>query len=287
MSSAWAGLVVLAGLTLGSAPAVQGDAEPVEPAGQAPPFERYTQSIPNSLVTFEMVAVPGGTVALGEGDAAKTVTVDDLWMGQTEVTWDLYDIYAYRLDLTPEQQEAGVDAAIRPSKPYGVPDRGYGHAGYPAGSMTYHAARQFCRWLSRTTGHSYRLPTEAEWVHACRAGGEAAELADVGWYWDNAQDKTHPVGSKTANAWGLHDMLGNVGEWVLADDGRPALFGGSFMDDAEELTCTSRNYPTDAWQMSDPQVPKSRWWLSDAPFAGVRVVRERDAPPAGDTNDNG
>src|SRR5439155_730769 len=81
------------------------------------------------------------------------------WIGKTEVTWDEYDIWAFRLDLTPRERSSGVDATARPSRPYGAPDRGFGHHGYPALAMTYFAAQTYCAWLSVKTGKKYRLPT--------------------------------------------------------------------------------------------------------------------------------
>lgn len=238
-----------------------------------------TETIPGSLVKFDMVQIPGGSVThLGADGKMTTTTVKPFWIGKTEVTWDEYDIYAFRLDQTEDEKAKGVDATSRPSKPYGAPDRGYGHEGYPALGMAYNAAEHYCRWLSTKTGRKYRLPTEAEWEHACRAGatthGKPQELEKHAWVWENAEDKAHSVGKKTPNAWGLFDMLGNVMEWCQGVDGKPVARGGSFVDKAADVNCAARTHQTPEWQQADSQIPKSRWWLSDGPFVGFRVVRE-------------
>jgi formylglycine-generating enzyme required for sulfatase activity len=242
-------------------------AQQAKPAGpKADARKPFTEKIPGSLVTFEMVPIPappGGK---------------PFYMGKTEVTWDLYDIYAYRLDMTEAQKAANVDAQSRPSKPYGAPDRGFGHAGYPAGSVPAHAAQEFCKWLSKKTGKKYRLPTEAEWEWACRAGGSvaplsAADLKKVAWYYDTTEDKTQAVGTKAANAWGLHDMLGNVWEWVTVGPGKDLVVrGGSYQEKAKDVNPKARSPYQPDWQLSDAQNPKSRWWLSDGPQVGLRVV---------------
>ena len=87
----------------------------------------------------------------------------------------------------------------------------------PVTSVSWPEAREFCAKLSQKEGVTYRLPTEAEWEYACRAGDASppagpAELAGVAWFVDNAEGTTHPVGRKRPNAWGLFDMLGNVSE---------------------------------------------------------------------------
>src|SRR5205814_2271570 len=131
-----------------------------------------------------------------------------------------YDVWAFRLDLTPQERSAGVDAAARPSRRYGAPGRGFGHHGYPALAMTYFAAQTYCAWLSAKTGKKYRLPTDAEWTRAARLGlgGDSALTTErrdaLAWHSGNARAKAHPVAGKVADALGLHDMLGNVGEWV-------------------------------------------------------------------------
>ncbi|MCW5937201.1 MAG: SUMF1/EgtB/PvdO family nonheme iron enzyme [Fimbriimonadaceae bacterium] len=232
--------------------------------------EPFVQEIPGSLVKFTMRPVPGGEIQID----GKTHKVGDLWVAETETTWDAYDIFAFRLDLTQEQQAAGVDAKTRPSKPYGAVDRGYGHKGYPAMSMTHHAAKLYCEWLTKKTGKPYRLPSEAEWRIAAGHLPDAT-LDHFAWFWDNADDKTHPVGKLAPNAFGLHDMLGNVSEWCEGVDGQPVAMGGSWAEKAEHVTESARAKQTPAWNMRDPQNPKSLWWLSDAPFVGFRVVLDR------------
>ena len=171
---------------------------------QSPPL--YRESIPGTLVTFDMVLVSGGQMK-------------PFYIGRTEVTWDLYDVYALGLDKPPAT--GGADAIARPSQPYGAPDQGWGHAGYPAIGVTRHAADAFCRWLSTKTGKTYRLPTEAEWAEAAAlAAGSgplsSARLSELAWHRGNAGGRAHPVGTKVPDAIGLSDLFGNA-----SDSGRP------------------------------------------------------------------
>jgi formylglycine-generating enzyme required for sulfatase activity len=193
---------------------------------------------------------------------------------KTEVTWDLYDVYVFELDSAATVPIRGADAVTRPTKPYVLPGDAYGHEGYPAIGMSLHAAREFARWLSAKTGHTYRLPTEAEWTAACKAGDASAlrPLSTRAWFASNAEEKTHPVGSLAPDALGLHDMLGNVAEWVTTA-GDSVVAGGGFTSDSASVGCSARLAQTRAWNVSDPQLPKSRWWLTDAFFVGVRLVR--------------
>ena len=242
----------------------------------------YTETLPKHLVKFEMLPVPEGAIDMPDPkNPGKTISVKvkPIWMSKTEVLWDLYDIYAFRLDQTDEEKARNLDAESRPSKPYGAPDRGFGHQGYPALSMHLNAAEHFCKWLSAKTGKKYRLPTEAEWEYACRAGGppkklEGSDLEAVAWFWDNADDKTHPAGQLKPNAWGFHDMLGNAAEWVIMPDGKLAIAGGSWRDKPDKIHCGFREFYTPDWQAQDAHTPKSKWWLSDGPHVGLRLVRE-------------
>ena len=229
---------------------------------QTPP--QYRESIAGTLVTFEMVLVPGG--------ATKP-----FYIGRTEVTWDLYDVFALGLDRRSDS--SGADAIARPSQPYGAPDYGWGHAGYPAISVTRAAAEEFCKWLSAKTGKTYRLPTEAEWAHTAMLAAGGAPLAPsrletLAWQRGNAAARTHPVATKTADALGLFDLFGNAAEWVATDSDELTVRGGSFRDPPDAVGPAARRVQDESWNERDPQLPKSRWWLSDGPFVGFRIVGE-------------
>lgn len=245
-------------------------------------FVTYTEKIGESLVTFDMVPIQGGSVALVTPEGEQEMEVGSFWMSTTEVTWEAYDIFAYQLDLPEAERIQNADASTRPSRPYEPPDYGFGHQGYAAMSVTFKAAQEYADWLSEKTGHSYRLATEAEWVYAALAGAEhdkelsPDELEKIAWYEENANDKTQPVASKEPNEWGLYDMVGNVQEWVVGFDSKPVTRGGSYRDDADEVQLFERSKQTRKWNERDPQIPKSRWWLSDGPMVGFRLVRSLD-----------
>lgn len=253
-------------------------------ASHVPPI---TETIPGTTVQLSFIPIPAGKVTItdpADPTKAREVDIKPFYLSATEVTFDAYDIFVYRLDESDPIPDA--DAATKPSKPYIPPDRGFGHAGYAAIGMSFKGASEFCAWLSTKTGHSYRLATEAEWEYATRAGStsphgiDAASLADHAWFKVNAAEKTHPVATKKPNAWGLFDTLGNAAEWVIGHDGKPVTKGGSFKDDAAELEITDRVKQSPAWNASDPQIPKSKWWLADCSFVGFRIVREIDTKPA-------
>lgn len=235
--------------------------------------EPFWQEIPAAAFKFEMLPIPG----------TDDGRIKPLWMSRHEITWEAFDVFMYGLD--EEAREGDVDAVTRPTKPYLPPDRGFGHEGFAAISMSHKSAVEFCAWLSARSGRTYRLPTEDEWEHACLAGaagpysfGDAAHAADFAWFRDNSDRRPHRVGTKKANAWGLHDMHGNVAEWVIGRDGKAVVKGGSYLDSVEGLRADARVVDDPAWNRSDPQIPKSVWWLADGPFVGFRVVCEVAAP---------
>jgi formylglycine-generating enzyme required for sulfatase activity len=232
-------------------------------------------------------------------------------MGVYEVRYDEYAIFRFKnrdSEATAVPGEAlDVDAVARPSPPYEDPAHGLGEAGFPAVGMTQWGALQFARWLSEKTGRLYRLPTEAEWEYACRAGtttaypfGDApANLGEYAWYYQNSSEGYHEPGQKKPNPWGLYDMSGNVAEWTMdqydagfyASLEEPArgpvaqpsslhprtVRGGAYDDDPEALRCANRLESNLDWKRRDPQIPKSFWWNTDSEFVGFRLVRP-DAP---------
>jgi formylglycine-generating enzyme required for sulfatase activity len=227
-----------------------------------------------------MIPVAGGTVRVETPSGVQTVQVAPFWIMNTETTWDLYDVFVYRLDR-PARSEPGEQAVTRPTRPYVLPGDAFGHEGMPALGMSFHAANEFARWVSSRTGKQYRIPTEAEWEHACQQGlAGTGDLANRAWFRGNAAGRTHPVGSKGPDALGAHDLLGNVAEWVKGFDADSVVKGGAWNTEAAETGCGSRKRQTPAWNETDPQLPKSRWWLPDATFVGVRLIRvPAEGPP--------
>ena len=229
------------------------------------------------MAKIDLVPVPGGKVKLED----KEVVVKPFFMATTETTWDMFDVFLASGDPSKpyDQTVFAPDAIARPSRSYNLPDRGWGHKGYPVISLHTDSAQMFCKWLSKVTGKKYRLPTVAEWEWAAMEASTSYKLDSAGlektsWNGSNSEGQTHPVGAKAANKLGLHDMFGNVGEWALDLDGKPILCGPTFADPLSTVKHNSHQRWDIEWQQSDPQMPKSRWWLSDGPFAGFRVVCE-------------
>jgi formylglycine-generating enzyme required for sulfatase activity len=284
----------------------------------------YTETIPDTKITFEMIPIPAGAFTMGspasepgrqadEGPQHK-VQLPAFYMGKVEVTWDEFDQFAFKLDLQRKRklgiqlpQDAG-DAVTRPTPPYADESWGWGKEKQPVIGITHYAAVKYCEWLSARTGKRYRLPTEAEWEYAARAGtttaysfgDDPARLGDYAWYRANSGEQPHVGAQKKPNAWGLYDMHGNVAEWtgdlynatfyatlgpgpVTApfNDPKDALYphvvrGGSWDDDPVKLRSAARRASDVSWSRRDPQNPKSLWWHTDATFVGFRVVREVD-----------
>lgn len=221
-------------------------------------FINFTETIPGTNVDFDMIAIPAGEFIIGsptdeayrsadEGPQRK-VAIKAFWMGKAEVSWNEFEAF-YKLTASQGRSEDQVnqlknlstlDAVTGPTPPYGNPDQGWGRGSRPAITMTHFAAQTYCEWLSQITGKSYRLPTEAEWEYAARAGqGGAYFFADTPEdlnedaflnslfgidttrinrhviYRGNSFGKTAQPDAVQANPFGLVHMLGNVKEFCL------------------------------------------------------------------------
>jgi hypothetical protein len=238
-------------------------------APAASPAPAFRDRIAGTAIEVEMMAVPAC-----EG-------VKAFWVARTEVPWELFDAFIYGLDAKAGASTPESDAVTRPTKPYVSVDRGFGHQGWPAISMSSKGAVQFCEWLSRKTGRTYRLPTVEEWRCMARHSGvAAADIPRVAWTDADSDVRTHRCGEKPGDRIGLVDLWGNAAEWCVAGDGRFCVMGGSYRDESIDPATMEPVMETPMWNDSDPQFPKSVWWLVDGPFIGMRVVTE-DGPSAG------
>ena len=249
--------------TTSAAPSAASAAAPSTAAPTATPESRK-EPIAGTTLEIELVKVAGSA----DG------SVKPLWVARTETLWDWQDICIYKRDQKDGASgNAAADACTRPTKPYTAADRGFGHSGFPAVSISFSSAKAFCEWLSAKTGRRYRLPTVAERKHLCAQSGITAEsMKDHAWTFENAKDATRKAGSLKPDASGLFDLYGNVREWCVAPDGTGVLMGGGFEDPAASIACDTALADSEDWNASDPQFPKSIWWLADGPWAGFRIV---------------
>lgn len=283
-------------------------------------FTDFTEQVPGSGVTFRMIALPGGAFTMGSpeseplrnpDEAQHKVTIDSFFIAEVEVTWDEYMEF-YRQTAAEGRstdtegsrlKKDNVDAVTGATPPYGKPDQNWGMGLRPAISMSYHAAETYCRWLSQVTGRQYRLPTEAEWEYACRAGtetpyffegdpsrfekkglfGSKADTAVISTYViyrGNSQSRTQEPEAVHANPWGLKNLSGNVAEFcsdMYEGTTEHVIRGGSYRDGAAGVRSAARDRTrSEAWLKTDPQMPKSVWWYSDCFYVGFRVVMSWD-----------
>ena len=266
----------------------------------------YKQSLPETDLSITFREIPAGVLTT---PSSEEITIEPFWMSDREITWGLYKLFLQReIDhaSSPEGSDVSltVDAVSGATIPYVDMSLGMGtDQNLPVGNVTWLAATRFCQWLSALTGHFYRLPTAAEWQYAARAestskysfGNDVSKLANYAWYTDNSEQKYQPVATKEPNNWGLYDMHGNVAEWTLtqysengiteenslivAQNEYPiAIVGGSFQDSAENVQSNAYMPSKPVWKQRDPQFPKSKWWFTDAPFVGFRIVRPATPP---------
>ena len=283
-------------------------------------FEPYTQKLGGTSVSFDMSPILAGTFWMGATDSSYAdqqplhqVQLDAFWIGTHEVTWDAFELFLdkqYEQTMTEGGVPVRVDALTRPSLPYLDMTFGMGKEGKPAVGMTQYGAIQYCHWLYLKTGIFYRLPTEAEWEYAARAGSthqfffgdDTTDLGDYAWHEGNSNGSTQLVGGKSPNPWGLYDVYGNVSEWVMDQYEKdyysrsPAvnpvnagsrlyphvLRGGNFASPKEHLSSSFREQSSSDWKRIDPQIPKSQWWFPEAPFVGMRLVRPLIPPSPGE-----
>lgn len=302
----------------------------------------YTVTIPGSDVTFNMMPIPGGEFLLGspalepgrQGDEGPQVRVriEPFWMAKCEVRWVEYKVFMDLYGVFKEFQAQGirkvtedniVDAVTVPTELY-EPSFTYEYGEDPdqaAVTMTQISAKHYSKWMTGITGEQYRLPTEAEWEYACRAGSESAYsfgddpklLAEYAWFAGTTDDDgQRKVGLKKPNPWGLHDMHGNVAEWVLDGyekegykpvagktlDTKDAVAwptkhfprvvrGGSWQMTAEQCRSAARlgsdasADPDNGWKAEDPNIPLSPWWFTSDPARGVgfRMIRQLNVVP--------
>lgn len=268
----------------------------------------YDQQVPGTSLSFKMVAIPAGKFQIGSKNPMadndevpqKEIELSPFWMSEHEVTFAEWDLY-FKDDALPQSKT--LDGVTRATPQYIDLTWGMGRAAdQPTNSMSQQAAVMYCKWLYTKTGFFYRLPTEAEWEYACKAGSTTAPdlkaLAEMGWSKENSGAKFHAVKGKKPNGWGLYDMLGNLSEWTIDqyDAGyyqKVALKdpitvpgskyprtarGGSYLDDATQLRCSNRIPSNAKWNQRDPQIPRSQWWLTDGMFVGIRLVRPAKQP---------
>ncbi|MCB0687305.1 MAG: protein kinase [Saprospiraceae bacterium] len=211
-------------------------------------------------IKASMVPIPGGSCMIGctseQGDncddmkPARQISVRMFYMGKYEVT--------------QEQWEAIMGEN---------PSRNKGCARCPVEQIGQSYLVIFIQKLNRLSGEQYRLPTEEEWEYAARAGGAdgtkfagSNDLNDVGWFRDNSGGKTHPVGQKLPNGYGLHDMSGNVLEYTSNHYDVPGIItpvirGGAFRYNARLCQVAYRNYYGDDF------------WLLRRDHIGFRLCR--------------
>ncbi len=314
--------------------AAKADPKPEEMKG-------YAETVPLAEGgSIELLPIPAGKFKIGSPDGEvkrgedespqKEIAIEPFWMAKVETTWDVYRPFMENgksrnkdgtlnrdSDMTTSEApvvkegETLIDTITQPTPPY-IPmhfSMGDGYSkDFPAVGITHHAANKFCEWLSAQTGHFYRLPTEAEWEYACRAGtttaysfgDDPAQLPEHAWFMENSEFQYQKVGVKKANPWGLHDMHGNAAEltldayasnayerikdgagnpWLMAKDRYPTVFRGGHWDaDPQMLRSAARGKTGPELKVIDPQNPKSIWYFTNASWLGFRIVRPLKTP---------
>ncbi|TRT77228.1 MAG: serine/threonine-protein kinase pkn1, partial [Microcystis flos-aquae Ma_QC_C_20070823_S18] len=165
-------------------------------------ISQYIPSLPSDF-NLEMVDIPAGKFNMGSNENENEKPIH-------EVIVPAFQIGKYPITQAQYQAVMGYN-----------PSRFSGNPQNPVETINWFDAQEFCEKLSQLTGKNYRLPTEAEWEYACRAGTKTRfsfgddenQLGDYAWFDGNSNNTTHPVGEKQPNPWGIYDIHGNVWEW--------------------------------------------------------------------------
>jgi len=259
---------------------------------------KFTDKVvyPSKEIPFEMVLVPG--------DAAAGI--GPFYMASHEVTWEMFNDWAYSTDIDVNTSATLQARDLRPSPLYeDCTQVKFGKGDRPAISMSRTTAEAYAKWLTETTGRNYRIPTDAEWQHALKAGGgipqDRAALLAQAWLDDNAErfggggssDVFDPfaasapegegkeeevgmsalVGTAQPNSLGIYDLLGNAAEWVVGTGAERIVRGGHFQLPADQLSTEWKSIENQkVWNATYPQKPNSRFWYRDHYYQGIRLV---------------
>jgi len=215
----------------------------------------------------EMVQLPEGTFEMGSNNGESDekpvhpVSVKNFAMGRYEVTFEEYDKFC---------------EATKREKPS---DSGWGRGKRPVINVNWNDAKAYVQWLSEQTGKDYRLPSEAQWEYACRAGStgkysfgdDINQLGNYGWYDKNSENQAHPVGEKQPNKFGLYDMHGNVWEWL--EDVWHENYNGSPTDGSAWISGDSNIHLIrgGSWDFNDDSLRCANRFRNDA--AGRFIIR--------------
>jgi formylglycine-generating enzyme required for sulfatase activity len=212
-------------------------------------------------IGMKLILIPDGEFLMGSDDAVgrkhRVHITRSFYLGRTEVTRGQFRRFVDEAGYRTEAEKVVGESDTWQNPGFDQSDED------PVVNVSWNDAVAFCEWLSKKEGRTYRLPTEAEWEYACRAGtptryyfgNDPTKLKEYAWFQGNSEEKTHPVGQKYSNAWGLFDMHGNVWEWCR-DEFAADYYQRSPTDDPHGPDGESalRVWRGGSWLSRDPEV---------------------------------